>query len=156
MRKYTNEIVMFLGISIAIGGLFPDFRNNQPLVVSITFSAVIFAVFDLVVSIYENSYKTQQILLFAGIFSVVVLPYLGFIAPFLIEQNNLFTLIGLAIVIFLIGFRQRKQEIQDFRLLRDKVNKQNQTIEEQNKVIKEQNKIIHFLNEFATKSKESD
>ncbi|WP_078410303.1 hypothetical protein [Priestia abyssalis] len=147
MRKYTNEIVMFLGISIAIGGLFPDFRNNQQLVVSITFSAVIFAIFDLVVSLHKESYKLQQFLLFIGIFSVVVVPYLGSLAPFLIEQNNYFTLFGLAVVIFLIGFRQNEQEREDYRSLSDKFNRQTDIIEEQNKVIKQQVEIIRLLNE---------
>ncbi len=146
MRRYTNEIVMFLGVSIAIGGFFPDFRNNQLLVVSVTFSAVIFAIFDLVVSINEKSYKLQQVLLFIGVLSIVVFPYLNILGPFMIENNNFFTLFGLAIVIFLIGFRQRKAEKEDYFYLKDRFEKQTDLIKDQNKIIKEQAEIIKLLN----------
>lgn len=150
MRKYTNELVMFLGTAIALGGFFPDFRNNTPLVVSVTFSAVCFACFDLI-SFYDKWFNLQKFLLFAGIFSVIVVPYLSFLTPFLEEQNNFFTLYGLAVVIFLMGLKQKKQEINEFSELKNKFNQQTQIISEQNKIIKEQNQIINFLN---TKEKE--
>ncbi|PQD94384.1 hypothetical protein CYL18_14305 [Pradoshia eiseniae] len=154
-RKLSNEIVMYLGISIILGGIFPDFRNNQQLIVSITFSAVCFSIFDLIVSLGEKTsiYQVRKIALFIGIFSVVVLPYLDFLSDFLIEQNNFFTLIGLAIVIFLIGYRQNIKDNEDINNLHSNFNKQKNIIEEQNKLIEEQNKILQIYNEKSNKEK---
>jgi hypothetical protein len=152
MQRYTNELVMFIGISIAFGGLFSDFKNNPQLISSITFSAVCFSLFDLVVSMSEKSYKTQKTLLFLGIFSVIVVPYLTKLSPVLIAYNNYFTLFGLAIVIFLIGFRQNKQELKDLKKLKQNFDKQSDIIREQNEIINQQSQIIKYQQEFTNQN----
>lgn len=147
MQRYSNEIVIFLGASIFVGGLFPDFRNNQTLILAVTFSAVIFSLFDLVGNLKKDAYRVQQMLLFVGIFSIVVVPYLQPVAPWLIEQNNLLTLMGLAIVLFLIGFKQRNRDIEELKNLKEYIDRTEKIIEEQNKVLEEQNKIIKAIKE---------
>lgn len=147
MRKYANEIVMFLGMAIAIGGLFPEFADNTQLVVAVSLSAVFFTIFDLVVNYSEKSYKLQKVLLFLGIFSIIVIPYLTFLSPVLLEYNNYFSLYGLAVVIFLIGFKQQKEELQDIVNLKSLIENQSNIIAEQNQIIKEQKKIIEVLND---------
>jgi uncharacterized membrane protein YfcA len=148
MRKYANEVVMFLGLSIALGGLFQSFTNNPQLVVAISLSAVFFSLFDLAINMFEKSYNVQKCLLFLGIFSIVVIPYLSFLSPFLKEHSNYFSLYGLAVVIFLIGFRQNRQERNDNSKLK-------QLIDDQNTIIEQQKHIIDVLNDDRKIKRES-
>lgn len=144
-KNYANEIVMFLGVAIAIGGLFPDYSSNSALVVSVTLAAVCFSFFDLI-NFYNKWHSIQKFILFFGIFSIIVIPYLSFITPFLIKQNNFFTLFGLAIVIFLMGLKQKKHEEEDVEKLNEGIAKLEGIINEQNKIITEQNSLIKILN----------
>lgn len=143
-KNYANEIVMFLGVAIAIGGLFPDYSNNSALVVSVTLAAVCFSFFDLI-NFYNKWYRMQKIVLFLGIFSIIVVPYLSFITTFLDKQNNFLTLLGLAIVMFLMGLKQKKQEEEDVEKLSKGIAKLEGIINEQNKIITEQNGLIKIL-----------
>jgi len=143
-KNYANEIVMFLGVAIAIGGFFPDYSSNSALVVSVTLAAVCFSFFDLI-NFYNKWYSIQKFVLFLGIFSIIVVPYLSFITPFLVKQNNFLTLFGLAIVMFLMGLKQKKQEEEDVVKLNKGIAKLEGIINEQNKIITEQNGLIKIL-----------
>lgn len=145
MKRYSNELVMFLGISIALGGIFSDFSNNPKLMVGISLSAVCFAFFDLSMNFYENSLGIQRFTLFFGVFAIIVIPYLTFLTAFLEAYNNYFSLFSLAVVIFLIGFRQTKIENDNEKRL-DKIVKQyDEIIANQKRIILEKEKIIEAL-----------
>lgn len=150
LKKYTNELIIFMGFSIAIGGLSKDFTNNTGLIVGVSISAAAFSFFDLLANADESrgwSLKFQKLFLFLGVFSIIVVPYLPLLIGKLDNYTNHFTICSLSIVIILMGFRQKRFEKSNFEELQRMFNNQKELVGEQKEILNEKQKMIEVLQE---------
>jgi len=148
LNKYSNELIIFMGLSIAVGGISRDFINDSGLIVGVSISAVSFSFFDLLSNFDKRGewpLKLQNSLLFLGVFSIIVVPYIPFLVEKISGYTNYFTIYSLSLVIILMGYKQKKFEKNSFESLKNTFDRQSDIVKEQKEIIREKQKVIEAL-----------
>ncbi|KPB06027.1 hypothetical protein [Bacillus sp. CHD6a] len=156
MKEQTSQMfVIFIAISFIIGIFNNDFIKNEALLLSMTFAALAFTLLDLCKLLNLNK-NINYILLFFAVFSIVALPYLEGIHKLVASQSDRITILGLAIVILIIGIRQRLDEKRDIFQINNYIDETKSIINSQSQIINEQNEIIEKLNNKLNSSKDNE